>query len=51
VLVEEHRPKGYKQVSISGRDLREKLRAGEWPDPRILRPEAARSLIECLKGK
>jgi sulfate adenylyltransferase len=50
-LVDEWGPKGYKQVSISGRDLREKLRAGELPDPRVLRPETARILIECMKGK
>jgi len=49
-LVDECAPKGYKQVSISGRDLREKLRAGELPDPRVMRPETARILIECMKG-
>jgi sulfate adenylyltransferase len=45
-LVEDYAPKGFKQVSISGRDLREKLRKGELPDPRIMRPETARVLIE-----
>jgi sulfate adenylyltransferase len=50
-LVDECAPKGYKQVSISGRDLREKLRAGELPDPRVLRPETARILIESMRGK
>jgi sulfate adenylyltransferase len=50
-LVDEYGPKGYKQVSISGRDLRTKLRAGELPDPRIMRPETARILIESMKGK
>jgi sulfate adenylyltransferase len=49
-LVEECAPKGYKQVSISGRELREKLRAGELPDPRIMRPETAKILIECMRG-
>lgn len=49
-LVEEHAPKGYKQVSISGRELREKLRAGELPDPRIMRPETARILIERMRA-
>lgn len=49
-LVEEYGPKGYKQVSISGRELREKLRAGQLPDPRIMRPETARILIERMKG-
>jgi sulfate adenylyltransferase len=50
-LVDECAPKGYKQVSISGRELREKLRAGQLPDPRVMRPETARILIECMKGK
>ena len=50
-LVDENGPKGYHQVSISGRDLREKLRAGQLPDPRIMRPETAKILIECMKGK
>lgn len=49
-LVDECAPKGYKQVSISGRELREKLRAGELPDSRVMRPETARILIECMKG-
>jgi sulfate adenylyltransferase len=49
-LVDECAPKGYKQVSISGRELREKLRAGVLPDPRVMRPETARILIECMHG-
>jgi sulfate adenylyltransferase len=49
-LVEEYGPKGYKQVSISGRELREKLRAGVLPDARIMRPETARILIERMKS-
>jgi sulfate adenylyltransferase len=49
-LVDEWAPKGYKPVSISGRDLREKLRQGELPDPRIMRPETARVLIEKMKS-
>ena len=49
-LVDEYGPKGYKQVSISGRELREKLRAGQLPDPRVMRPETARILIERMKG-
>jgi sulfate adenylyltransferase len=49
-LVDEHGPKGWKQVSISGRDLREKLRKGELPDPRVMRPETARILIERMKA-
>jgi sulfate adenylyltransferase len=50
-LVDEWGPKGYKQVSISGRELRDKLRGGVLPDPRVMRPETARILIECMKGK
>jgi len=50
-LVDEFGPKGYKQVSITGRDLRTKLRAGELPDPRIMRPETSKILIECMKDK
>lgn len=50
-LVDECAPKGYKQVSISGRELREKLRAGVLPDPRIMRPETAQVLIERMKAK
>jgi sulfate adenylyltransferase len=49
-LVDEYGPKGYKQVSISGRELREKLRAGELPDPRVMRPETAKVLIERMKS-
>jgi sulfate adenylyltransferase len=50
-LVDEWGPKGYKQVSISGREMREKLRAGVLPDPRVMRPETAGILIENMKGK
>jgi sulfate adenylyltransferase len=49
-LVDEYGPKGYKQVSISGRELREKLRAGQLPDARVMRPETAKILIERMKG-
>jgi sulfate adenylyltransferase len=48
-LVDECAPKGWHQVSISGRDLREKLRKGELPDPRVMRPETAKILIERMK--
>lgn len=50
-LVDEYGPKGYKQVSISGRDLRTKLRAGEMIDPRIMRAETSKILIERMKDK
>jgi sulfate adenylyltransferase len=49
-LVDECQPKGYKQVSISGRELRDKLRAGVLPDPRVMRPETAAILIERMQG-
>jgi sulfate adenylyltransferase len=49
-LVEENAPKGYKAVSISGRELREQLREGKLPDPRIMRKETAQVLIEKMKG-
>jgi sulfate adenylyltransferase len=48
-LVDECAPKGYKQVSISGRELREKLRAGVLPDARIMRPETAQILIDRMR--
>src|SRR5262249_39095332 len=50
-LVDEYGPRGYKQVNISGREMREKLRAGVLPDPRVMRPETARGLIASRKGK
>ena len=50
-LVDEYGPKGYRQVSISGRELRDKLRSGQLPDPRVMRPETAKILIECMQGK
>jgi sulfate adenylyltransferase len=49
-LVEECEPKGWKQVTIAGRLLREKLRNGELPDPRVMRPETAKILIERMKA-
>lgn len=49
-LVDEHAPKGWKPVSISGRELREKLSRGELPDSRIMRPETAQVLIEKMKA-
>ena len=49
-LVDEYGPKGYKMVSISGRDLRETLRAGKLPDARVMRPETAKILAERMKA-
>jgi ATP sulfurylase len=31
--------------------MRDKLRAGILPDPRIMRPETAQILIDCMKAK
>lgn len=45
-LVEKHPDE--KPVSISGREIREQLIAGQAPDPRIMRPETARILIEKM---
>ncbi|HLJ94516.1 MAG TPA: hypothetical protein VKU02_15115 [Gemmataceae bacterium] len=50
-LVDEYGPKGYKQLSISGRELREKLRGGNLPDARIMRPETAKVLIESMRAR
>jgi sulfate adenylyltransferase len=50
-LVDEYAPRGYHPVSISGRELREKLRAGVLPDPRIMRPETAKVLIDAMAGR
>ena len=49
-LVDEHQAKGWKPVSISGRDLRAQLGRGELPDPRIMRPETAEVLIQKYRG-
>ncbi len=45
-LVEKHPDE--KPVSISGREIREQLIAGKMPDPRIMRPETAKILIEKM---
>ena len=45
-LVEEHAPKGWKPLSISGSDLRAQLSRGELPSAGVMRPETARVLIE-----
>ena len=49
-LVEEHAPKGWKPVNISGSELREKFRNGEMPHPGVMRPETAQVLIDKYKG-
>jgi sulfate adenylyltransferase len=50
-LVDEHKDKGWKPVSISGRDLRQQLQAGQLPDPRIMRRSTAEVLIAAMKSK
>ena len=47
----ENANKEWKQVSISGTDLRAQLGRGELPDPRIMRPETAKVLIEKYQQK
>src|SRR5262249_35082080 len=50
-VVDDWAPKGYHTGWISGRDLREKLRKGELPDARIMRPETAQILIESMRAR
>ena len=38
-----------KPVTVSGTKVREQLRSGERPDPRIMRPEIADILIEAYR--
>jgi len=40
---------GEKPVSVSGTEVREQLKAGERPDPRIMRPEIADILIDAYR--
>jgi sulfate adenylyltransferase len=39
-----------KPVTVSGTKVREQLRSGETPDPRIMRPEVAAILIEAFRS-
>ena len=39
-----------KPVAVSGTKVREQLRSGQQPDPRIMRPETAEILIEAFKN-
>ncbi len=50
-LVDEHKDKGWHAVTISGRALREMFQRGEIPDPRVIRPEVSKILIESYKQK
>ncbi len=40
-----------KPVAVSGTKVREQLKSGQAPDPRIMRPETAEILIEAYRGK
>ncbi len=46
-LTENH--PGEKPITVSGTQVREQLRSGERPDPRILRPETADILIQSYR--
>jgi sulfate adenylyltransferase len=46
-LVEDN--KNHKMVNISGTKVREQLCAGEFPDPRIMRPSTAKILVEYYR--
>ena len=39
-----------KPISVSGTKVREQLKGGERPDPRIMRPEIADILISAYKN-
>jgi sulfate adenylyltransferase len=47
-LTERH--PGEKPVAVSGTKVREQLRSGQKPDPRIMRPETAEILIEAYRA-
>jgi sulfate adenylyltransferase len=48
-LVDEYKGKGWTPVTISGRVLREMFIRGEVPDPRVIRPEISKILIESYQ--
>ncbi|MEQ8822576.1 MAG: adenylyl-sulfate kinase [Sumerlaeia bacterium] len=50
-LIEVHKEKGWKPVSVAGRILREQLEAGQVPDPRIIRQETSELLIAAYARK
>ena len=50
-LVDVYKNKGWKPVSISGRVLREMFIKGEVPDPRVIRPEVSKILIDSYKNR
>jgi sulfate adenylyltransferase len=50
-LVDECKDRGWHTVSITGRALREMFQKGEIPDPRVIRPEVSRILIESYRSR
>ncbi len=50
-LVDVHKDKGWTPVTISGRVLREMFMNEQVPDPRVIRPEVSKILIESYKQK
>ena len=50
-LVEEHTKKGWKPVTIAGRELRRMLKAGQMPDARVIRPSVSRILIDYYRAR
>ncbi len=50
-LIEEYKDRGWKPVTVAGRVLREQLGAGTEPDPRVIRPETSRILIQALRAR
>lgn len=51
VAVIDESTKGYTQVTVSGKVLREQLVGGQTPDERVIRPEISAILIEAYKKK
>jgi sulfate adenylyltransferase len=48
-LVDEYKDKGYSEIKISGKELREKLQRGESIDDRIMRKEVAKILSDSYR--
>ena len=49
-LVDTYKDRGWKPVTIAGRLLREMFHRGEVPDPRVIRPEISRILIDSYRS-
>jgi sulfate adenylyltransferase len=50
-LVDVYKDRGWKPVTISGRVMRDMFMRGEVPDPRVIRPEISRILIESYHAR